>query len=402
MPTHLCAPPPLRPCAMPDLFSSSDRPAGTEAALSVGQLDGLCRKLLEGQIGAVWVQGEISGLKAYQSGHWYFTLKDQDAQIRCVMWRTYAAKAGPPPADGAQVFLFGTPTVWEERGEFRFNATKLLALEGIGAAQLAFEKVKKALEKDGLFDPARKRPLPAFVRRVAVVTSLDGAALRDIITVARKRWPGIGLVVVGTKVQGSEAETEVIAALERVNRLEGIDVCIVGRGGGAREDLDVFNREAVCRALARLTMPTVSAVGHETDISLTDLVADVRAATPSAAAELVVPERESWVRRSQELATRLAGALGQRGRLARERLARSADRLEGALTDLLEDRRRLADRLAAQLDALSPLKVLGRGYAVPVAADGRVLKTTGDFAVGDRFTLRVSDGTVPARVEGER
>jgi exodeoxyribonuclease VII large subunit len=385
----------------PDLFSSPepDAPAGAEAALTVGALDRLCRKLLEGEVGPVWVKGEISGLKAYQSGHWYFTLKDADAQIRCVMWRTSAAKAGPPPPDGTQLFLFGTPTVWEERGEFRFNATRLLALEGVGAEQLAFERTRKALEKDGLFDPARKRPLPRFVRRVAVVTSLDGAALRDIITVSRKRWPSVGLVVFGTKVQGAEAEAGVVAALERVDRVPGLDVCIVGRGGGAREDLVVFNSEAVCRALARVRVPTVSAVGHETDISLTDLVADVRAATPSAAAELVVPDRDAWLRRADDLGARLAGALTQRGRLAHERLARSADRLEAALGDLLEARKRQAERLAAQLDALSPLKVLGRGYAVPTGADGRVLKHTADFAAGMPFTLRVSDGSVPARAE---
>ena len=388
---------------MSDLFSSSsDTPAGAESALSVAALDRLCRKLLEGEIGPVWVKGEISGLKVYQSGHWYFTLKDADAQIRCVMWRTYAAKAGPEPKDGTQLFLFGTPTVWEERGEFRLNATRLLALEGIGAEQLAFEKAKKALEKDGLFDPARKRPLPRFARRVAVVTSLDGAALRDIITVSRKRWPSVELVVFGTKVQGAEAEAGVVAALERVNRVPGLDVCIVGRGGGAREDLHVFNGEAVCRALARVSIPTVSAVGHETDISLTDLVADVRAATPSAAAELVVPDRESWARRTDDLGTRLAGALGQRGRLARERMARSADRLEAALGDLLEDRRRQADRLAAQLDALSPLKVLGRGYAVPTSSAGKVLKRVADLPAGTEFSLRVSDGSVAARVNKER
>lgn len=384
---------------MSDLFSAADAPIPAETALSVAQLDRACRKLLEGEIGPVWVRGEISGLKAYQSGHWYFTLKDEEAQLRCVMWRTYAAKVGEPPADGTPVFLFGTPTVWEDRGEFRLNATRLLATAGIGAAQLAFERAKEALAKDGLFDPARKRRLPDLPRGVAVVTSLDGAALRDIITVTRKRWPGMPLVVFGTKVQGAEAEREVIAALARVDRTPGLDVCIVGRGGGAREDLDVFNREAVCRALARVRIPTVSAVGHETDVTLTDLVADARAATPSAAAELVVPDRARWAARAGDLATRLATALTQRGRLARERLARSADRLEAALTGLLDDRRRRADHLAAQLDALSPLRVLGRGYAVATAPDGRLLRRTADFHPGDRFALRVSDGTVPARVE---
>ncbi|MGH7533230.1 MAG: exodeoxyribonuclease VII large subunit [Gemmatimonadales bacterium] len=382
---------------MTDLFESAAEPA--EAALTVAELDRRCRRLLEGEIGPIWVQGEVSGLKTYQSGHWYFTLKDADAQIRCVMWRANAAKVGPAPIDGTPVFLFGTPTVWEERGEFRLTVTRLLAQAGIGAKQLEFERTKKILEKDGLFDPARKRPLPSFVRTIAVVTSLDGAALHDIVTVAQKRWPAVRIIVFGTKVQGSEAEAEVVAALGRVDRVPGIDVCIVGRGGGAREDLDVFNREAVCRALARVTVPTVSAVGHETDVSLTDLIADARAATPSAAAELVVPDREGWWRRAQELATRLAGALTQRGRLAHERLARSADRLEAALGQRLVDRRRQIERIAAQLDALSPLKVLGRGYAVATSVEGRVLMTVEDLPPGAAFTLRVSDGSVPARVE---
>ncbi|MGH7590064.1 MAG: exodeoxyribonuclease VII large subunit [Gemmatimonadales bacterium] len=382
---------------MPDLFDSADQPI--DAALTVAELDRRCRRLLEGEVGPVWVQGEVSGLKTYQSGHWYFTLKDADAQIRCVMWRANAAKAGPAPVDGTPVFLFGTPTVWEERGEFRLTVTKLLAHAGIGAKQLELERTRKLLEKEGLFDPARKRPLPSFVRTIAVVTSLDGAALHDIVTVARRRWPAVRIIVFGTKVQGSEAEAEVIAALGRVDRIPGIDVCIVGRGGGAREDLDVFNREAVCRALAHVAVPTVSAVGHETDISLTDLIADARAATPSAAAELVVPDREGWWRRAQDLATRLAGALTQRGRLAHERLARSADRLEAALGQLLVDRRRQLERIAAQLDALSPLKVLGRGYAVATSVEGKVLVTVHDLPPGSAFTLRVSDGSVPARVE---
>lgn len=382
---------------MTDLFESATQPV--EAALTVAELDRRCRRLLEGEVGPVWVQGEVSGLKTYQSGHWYFTLKDSDAQIRCVMWRANAAKVGPAPVDGTPVFLFGTPTVWEERGEFRLTVTRLLAQAGIGAKQLELERTRKALEKDGLFDPARKRALPSFVRTVAVVTSLDGAALHDIVTVARRRWPAIRVIVFGTKVQGSEAEAEVVAALGRVGRVPGIDVCIVGRGGGAREDLEVFNREPVCRALARVAVPTVSAVGHETDVSLTDLIADARAATPSAAAELVVPDREAWWRRTQDLATRLAGSLTQRGRLAHERLARSGDRLDAALRDLLRERGQRLERLAAQLDALSPLKVLGRGYAVATTAQGRVLMTVQALPPGTAFTLRVSDGSVNARVE---
>ncbi len=379
---------------MTDLFAPSE----ASGALTVAEVNRIARRLIEGELGPVWVHGEVSGLKSYASGHWYFTLKDAEAQIRCVMWKTYNAKVGSVPPDGTQVYCFGTPTVWEEKGEFRLNATKLLLLDQLGQKALELERVRQLLAKDGLFDPGRKRPLPSFAQSIAVVTSLDGAALRDVITVARARWPSIRIVAIGTKVQGAEAEGEVVAALKRVDRLQGIDVCIVGRGGGSKEDLDVFNKESVCRALAALTVPTISAVGHETDISLSDLVADVRAATPSAAAELAVPDRRQWVARTAELSTRLARALERRGQVARERLYRSADRMQGALQDHLRERKTSLERYAVQLDALSPLKVLGRGFAVAQGADGRVLKSVKQLRKDAKFTLRVADGSVDAKV----
>jgi exodeoxyribonuclease VII large subunit len=358
------------------------------------------RRVLEGGLGPLWVRGEVSGLKAYQSGHWYFTLRDAEAQLRAVMWRTYAVKIGTPPPDGTQVFVFGTPTMWEERGEFRLNVTQLLVTDQIGKQQRELERIRKALEKDGLFDPARKRPLPALPERIAVVTSLDGAALHDMAIVARKRWPAVQLLVVGTKVQGTEAAADVVRALALVNRLERIDLCIVGRGGGSKEDLAVFNTEAVCRALAAVRVPTVSAVGHETDVSFTDLIADVRAPTPSAAIEMAVPDRLDLARHVAGLGLRLGNALGRGTRLAAERLGRTADRLEAALTRRLERPRRDLERLGAQLDALSPLRVLERGYSVARSPDGRVLRRLGDFPAGRDFTLRVVDGEVRARVDG--
>ena len=377
----------------PSLFDATD------TAWTVTQVARAVKRAVDGSTGPLWVRGEISGLKAYQSGHWYFTLRDADSQLRCVMWRTYAQKVRTPPTDGTQVFVFATPTVWEERGELRLNITELLPTDALGAEALALERIRKALEKDGLFDAARKRPLPPLATRIAVVTSLDGAALRDIITVARKRWPSIELVVVGSTVQGDGAEADLVRALGIVNRLEGIDLCIVGRGGGSREDLAVFNSEAVCRALARVRVPTISAVGHETDVSFSDLVADVRAPTPSAAAELAIADRRELAAVVTALAARLACALMQRSRLAAERLARTADRLQGAIERLLETRRRQLERLGVQLDALSPLRVLERGYSVARSEDGRVLKRRADFPAGRPFTLRVADGSVPARVE---
>jgi exodeoxyribonuclease VII large subunit len=371
----------------------------TSSAWSVAQVARAAKRMVEGGLGALWIRGEVCGLKVYQSGHWYFTLRDADAQIRCTMWRTYAVKAGPPPAEGTQVFVFAAPTVWEERGEFRLNVLELLATEGMGLQHLALERTKAALQKDGLFDPARKRPLPPLPSRIAVVTSLDGAALRDIMTVTRRRWPSLQLIVVGAKVQGAEAEAELVRALAVVGRLPGIDLCVIGRGGGGREDLAAFNSEAVCRALAVMPMPTISAVGHETDISLTDLVADLRAATPSAAMELAVPDREELLGRVAALALRLGGTLARGTRVTGERLARTADRLEAGMETLLTRRRHQLERLGAQLDALSPLRVLDRGYSMALDDDGAVLKQLADFPPGLRFTLRVADGSVSARVE---
>jgi exodeoxyribonuclease VII large subunit len=335
----------------------------------------------------------------YQSGHWYFTLRDAGAQVRAVMWRKQAIRVQTPPPDGTQVFVFGTPTVWEERGEFRFTVTDLLVTDQVGKQQRELERVRRLLEKDGLFDATRKRPLPALPQRVAVVTSLDGAALHDIITVTQRRWPAVELLVVGARVQGAEAAADLVQALRLVNRIEGLDLCIVGRGGGGREDLHIFNNEAVCRALAAVRVPTISAVGHETDVSLTDFVADVRAPTPSAAIEMAVPDRADLARRVAGLGLRLAGALGRGTRLARERLARAADRLEGSLERRLNEPRRAMELLAAQLDALSPLRVLDRGYSVARDEDGRVLRRVEQFTPGLGFGLRVSDGDVRARVE---
>jgi exodeoxyribonuclease VII large subunit len=369
-----------------------------DQVFSISDLTAAVRTILEGSLGTVWVRGEVVQCRVHGSGHWYFTLRDSAAQARCAMWRTYSQRAGRPPADGTEVFAQGRPTLYEAKGEFQFVVYRLLSTAGIGDQQRALERVKAALDKEGLFAAARKRALPRYPSRVAVVTSPDGAALHDIVTVARGRWPAAELLVVAARVQGDGAAAELVAALKRVNRLR-VELCIVGRGGGGREDLAAFNDEAVCRALAAVRVPTVSAVGHETDVTLADLVADVRAATPSAAAELALPDARAVRRLVGDLGARLAGGLSRRTRLAVERLERTGDRLEGALEDGLARRRHLADRLAAQLDALSPLRVLERGYAVARAADGRVLRRQRDFPPGQPFTLRVTDGAVPAHAD---
>lgn len=372
----------------------------TDEVWSVSRLVGTVKRAVEGGFVPQWVKGEVVQCKAAASGHWYFTLRDATSQVRCCMFRNHNFRAGPPPRDGTDVFVFGRPEVYEQKGEFQFVVTQILSTTAIGSAQQEMERIKGVLQRDGLFDAARKRRLPRLPCTVAVVTSVAGAALRDIVTVVRTRWPLCRLLVIDARVQGEGAADAVVRALRLVNRIPDVELCIVGRGGGGREDLAAFNTEAVCRALAAVRVPTISAVGHETDISLTDLVADLRAATPSNAAEQAVADRREVLRQLADLGSRLAGGLAGRTRLAEERLARTADRLHAGADDAIRRERHRADRLAGQLDALSPLRILERGYAVPVDESGRVLKARADFTPGARFRLRVADGEVPAKVEG--
>ncbi|HYC31531.1 MAG TPA: exodeoxyribonuclease VII large subunit [Gemmatimonadales bacterium] len=371
----------------------------TDEVWTVTDLVATARRVIEAEFMPMWVKGEVVQCKAYPSGHWYFTLRDRTSQMRCAMWRTHTQRAGAPPRDGTEVFVLGRPALYEQKGEFQFVVSQILPTAAIGAAQRELERVKAVLHQDGLFDPARKRALPRFPCTVAVVTSRAGAALRDIVTVVRARWPLCRIIVVDARVQGEGAVDSVVRALGLVNRLPEVELCIVGRGGGGKEDLAAFNTEAVCRALAAVRVPTISAVGHETDIALTDLVADVRAATPSNAAEQAVADRSEVLRRIAGLASRLAAGLTARTRVAEERLARTADRLVAGVEEPIRRERHLAERLAAQLDALSPLRILERGYAVPVDGEGKVLKRRADFVPGEPFRLRVADGDVPARVE---
>jgi exodeoxyribonuclease VII large subunit len=374
-------------------------PTATDQVWSVSQLSASVKRLIEKHGIQLWVRGEVVQCKAYSSGHWYFTLRDAGSQVRCCMFRTNTLRAGKPPADGTEVYVLGKPALYEEKSEFQLVVSRMLPTSALGRQHQELERVRALLHQDGLFDPARKRALPIYPSLIALVTSRDGAAVHDIVTVTRKRWPGVRLLVLGARVQGEGAVEELVRALRLVNRLRQVDLCILGRGGGAREDLAAFNTEAVCRALADVRVPTISAVGHEVDISLTDLVADVRAATPSAAAELAVPDRRDVQRLVDDLSGRLAAGLTARTRLASARLARTADRLQAAVQVGLQRHRSQTERLAGQLDALSPLRVLGRGYAVARAEDGRVLKQKADFAANLPFQLRVTDGDVRARVE---
>lgn len=374
-------------------------PSPADQVWSVGQLSASIKQLIDGHPMPLWVRGEVVQCKVWSSGHWYFTLRDKRSQLKCCMWKMYAERVGKPPADGTEVFVLARPALYEEKGEFQLSITRMLPTSGVGRQQQELERVKALLQKDGLFDSARKRPIPSYASSLALVTSPDGAAVHDVVTVTRKRWPCARILVIGARVQGDGAVEDLVRALRLVNRIPRLDLCILGRGGGGRVDLGAFNSEAVCRALAAVRVPTISAVGHEIDISLTDLVADLRAATPSAAAELAVADRRDVLRLVDDLSVRLASGLTSRTRLGGERLARTADRLQAGIEAVLESHRSLTDRLAAQLDALSPLRVLGRGYAVPMSLEGRVLKRSADFVRDAIFRLRIADGDVRARVE---
>ena len=379
---------------MLDLFAA----ASAEGAWTVGEVTRRARAVIEAGLPPLWVRGEVSGLKVWQSGHWYFALRDKTAQLRCVMFARDNRRLPAPPADGMQVFVFGRPTLWEDKGEFRLTVLELLSTEAGGLWKLALEQAKAALARDGLLDPARKRPLPPYPRRIAVVTSPDGAAVRDIIAVTRRRWPPAELLVIPARVQGDGAAADVCRALALVGRLEAVDVVIVGRGGGAAEDLWTFNNEQVARAVAAVPVPVISAVGHETDVTLCDLVADHRAPTPSAAAAAATPDRAELLQQLTHLGSRLARGLAARSELVAQRCDRTLDRLGAAMALRIERWRHQLSAVSGQLDVLSPLKTLERGYAVARDAEGRVLKRVAQFAPGLSFRLRVVDGDVPARV----
>jgi exodeoxyribonuclease VII large subunit len=376
-----------------DLFAA----ASAEGAWTVGEVTKRARTVIEAGLPALWVRGEVANFLAARSGHWYFSLRDNTAQLRCVMFAKQNFRL-PALVDGTQVFVFGRPSLYEAKGDFQLAVTELLSTDQGGQWKLAFEKAKAALLKDGLLDPARKRRLPPFPRRIAVVTSPDGAVLRDIQSVVGRRWPLAELIVVPAQVQGAKAEASVCSALNRISRLP-VDVLIVGRGGGSVEDLWAFNSERVARAVAAMPMPVISAIGHETDVTLCDLVADVRAPTPSAAAEAATPDRAEVLAHCGVLGQRLARALRIASRHVVERLNRTGDRLTRGMDHRLERSRALLAAHSARLDALSPLRVLGRGYAVARDAEGNVLKRVAQLPSGKEFLLRVSDGEVNGRVQ---
>lgn len=369
------------------------------SAIAVSTLTETARDVLEGAFIPIWVRGEVTDFKAHRNGHWYFCLRDSRAQIKCVVWNRDQRGIPAAPDDGMQVAAFGRITVYASRGEMQFTVVKMQA-RGDGLRRKALELTRRRLEADGLLAAERKRPLPRFPRVIAVVTSPDGAALHDIVAVLRRRAAGVRLVVVPAAVQGDTAPLEICAAIDRVNRWGKADVAIIGRGGGSLDDLWAFNDERVARAVAGCAVPTISAVGHEVDLSICDLVADHRAPTPSAAAEAAVRSSIEMQSELRKYSLRMSGAARALVRIQGDRLRHLSRDIASAAEAHVDSRKTALQGVAGRLHALSPLATMARGYAVARGADGRSLSSVDAFADGDVFDLIVRDGTVPARVDG--
>lgn len=435
--------------------------------LSVSQLNRSIKMLLErdSQLQDVWVRGEISNFTHHSSGHMYFTLKDDQSRLKVVMFASYNRFLRFLPKNGTKAIVRGSISAFERDGAYQLYAREMQP-DGIGSLYLAFEQLKEKLAAEGLFATERKRTLPRFPKRVGVVTSPTGAAIRDIFTTIRRRYPQADIVLAPAIVQGVEAPLSIVKAIRNINRETGIDVLIVGRGGGSIEELWAFNDEQVARAIASSLIPVISAVGHETDVTIADFVADVRAATPTAAAELAVPHYLEWLERVTQLDTRMQRAMRQRTlqerkrldglsqsyamRQPQRRLEEAAQRLDSvqlrmkqSMKQLMRLRREQYSRLSeqmkryriseqlnerhakvmtlrsrldarmrqqwqqkqlqfasrlAQLDALSPLKVMQRGFSLVYSGD-QLVKSVNQFASGDELVVRLSDGSATARVE---
>jgi exodeoxyribonuclease VII large subunit len=369
--------------------------ASPESAISVELLTQQARDVIEGAFARLWIRGEISDFKSHRNGHWYFCLRGASAQVKCVMWARDQRGVPAAPEDGMQVVALGQPTVYPAQGSLQCVITAIDAV-GDGLWRKALDEATARLRADGLLEPSRKRALPRFPRRVAVITSPDGAALRDIIAVMRRRCPTVEIVLIPAKVQGDGAPADLARAIGCVARWGQVDTVIIGRGGGAREDLWAFNSEAVARALAACIIPTISAVGHEVDITLCDLVADHRAATPSAAAEAAVPVLAEVKAEAAAMLLALREALVRQVQRRRDRVERAAHDLHVGVTRTAERRSARMTAIAGKLHALSPLATLARGYSVARDSAGATLASASDFAPGVDFDLLLRDGTVRA------
>jgi exodeoxyribonuclease VII large subunit len=451
--------------ASADQLGFSFRPADRRV-WKVRDLVAAVRTHIEREYGDTWVEGEISNFKAHDSGHLYFTLKDENSQLSAVMFRSQAKLLRFRPDNGMQVVVRGRITIYEDRGQLQISA-EYLEPKGAGALQIAFEQVKAKLEAEGLFDSARKKPLPTLPRRIGIITSPQAAALRDILNILERRHHSASILIFPAQVQGEAAPVELISGVRYFNRSRSVDVIIVARGGGSAEDLSAFNHEGLARTVAASETPVVSAVGHETDFTIIDFVADLRAPTPSAAAELVIRSRQEVEEQLGGLHHRLGKALRYHLLMARQKLtelaqhgafARMTDvlnrrqqklddlkhRLEraertifeqhrrrwemaaaavrhydvrrmlagtrqeleariaaiaGAMRNLLLQRRSRADQLSGQLEALSPLAILERGYALVFDSSGKLLKDAMQVNIGDEISARLARGGITATIK---
>ncbi|MBM2838394.1 MAG: exodeoxyribonuclease large subunit [Deltaproteobacteria bacterium] len=388
--------------------------------LTVSQLTSMVKGLLEENFALVWVEGEVSNLRTPSSGHIYFTLKDENSQIKVVMFRGRGSFLKFRLEDGLHIILRGNITVYETRGEYQILADYIEPV-GAGALQLAFEQLKERLAKEGLFDKARKRPIPSVPKKVGVITSPTGAAIRDMLHIMDRRFANLHILIYPVRVQGVEAPPEIIQAIRDMNGIPDLDVIIVGRGGGSIEDLWAFNDEGVARAIYNSRVPVISAVGHETDFTIADFVADLRAPTPSAAAELVVQNKADIEERLKTLYKRLCHISKGRLTLLNSHLKNIEGRLRSPIDRVRQFSQRLDDmtlrlnlsirqkldfsekkleRDISLLNSLSPLAILQRGYSITtIPSSGTVVKSITDVKVGDRVGVRVTDGEMECLIE---
>lgn len=390
--------------------------------LSITQINEYLRSRMDGDpmLSQVAVRGEISNYKMYPSGHHYFTLKDEGAALRCVMFKGNAMRLRFRPANGMQVIAMGKVTVYPRDGAYQLYCSAM-AVDGVGDLYAAFEELKKKLSAQGLFAPEHKKPIPKYPGTIGIITSSAGAAVHDMLRILRKRFPLTQVRLLPVRVQGAEAPGEIAAAIRYANHHHLADLLIVGRGGGSMEDLWAFNDEGVAHAIYDSQIPVISAVGHEPDVTISDYVADLRAATPSNAAELAVPDREALMQTLDAMSASMASALNRQLKNARNHLnvlaaspvlrsptgyfeqkEKTLELYKSRLT--LAQNRRIAGKnqrfiaLVSKLDAMSPLKVLSRGYAVAKGPDGHILRTARAVETGDRITVMLSDGTLSAEV----
>ena len=390
---------------------------------SVGQINQYIKAMMDQDpiLGELCMRGELSNYKMYPSGHHYFSMKDADGAIRCVMFRGNAMHLRFRPENGMQVLVTGRITVFPRDGQYQFYVNSMTP-DGVGDLSVAFEQMKRKLDAEGLFDPAHKKQIPAFPHRIAIVTSSAGAAIRDMLRILGKRYPLSKILLLPVRVQGEEAPAEIAGAIRYANHHHLADVIITGRGGGSMEDLWAFNDERVARAIYDSEIPVISAVGHEPDVTISDYVADLRAATPSNAAELAVPDQADLRIQLASVQTRLATAMQRKITGAKQQLQfyaqnRALQSPRNYLDDrrmaldyvhkqlialsrsLLEQKKRNYVRLGAMLDSMSPLKVLGRGYAMVSTDPGIVLKSVQEVAPGEKIMVRLTDGSLRATVE---